>query len=253
MAEKEIPIQTPDGTTKTFIATPDGGGPSPVILLYMDAPGIRDDLRDMARRVAKAGYYCVLPDFYYHFGDNVSFDVTKLAPGSDEMNRMFGTMQQLTDDMVISDTKAILDHVAEDDEAADGPKGCVGFCMGGRHALRVVSALPDEFAAGAGLHPSFLVTDAPDSPHLGCKDVAAELYLSYGEVDQVAPPATIPAVREELERHGVRVEFDVHAGADHGFMFPGSHAYSEEAAERSWERTLDLFGRTLQEVAAGAR
>lgn len=252
MAEQTVRIETPDGATSTFIATPDDGGPSPVVIFYMDAPGIREALRDMARRVAAHGYYVVLPDLYYRFGEGIVFDSAKLAPGSEEMTRMFATMQQLSDEMVVSDTRAILEYVKSDELADDGPRGCVGFCMGGRHVLRVMSALPDEFAAGSGLHPSFLVTDGTDSPHLGCQNLSGELYLAYGEIDEVAPPSTIPALRQELDRHGVRVNFDVYAGADHGFMFPG-HRYQEEAAEQSWERTLDLLRRNLQGATVGAR
>jgi carboxymethylenebutenolidase len=252
VAEKTIRIDTGDGRCTTFIAHPDGEGPFPVVMFYMDASGIREELRDMARRIAGHGYYTVLPDFYYRFGDNVSFDPAKLSPGSEEMNRMFATMGKLSDDMVIADTQAILHHVAGDAAAASGPRGCVGFCMGGRHVLRVMSALPDEYAAGAGLHPSFLVTDAPDSPHLGAATIRGELYLSYGEVDQIAPASNVPVLTEQFESAGVKAEFDVHAACDHGFMFPGHHAYNEGAAERSWERTLDLFGRNLHGVAAAA-
>lgn len=252
MAEKTVRITIGEGQCTTFIAHPDGEGPFPVVLFYMDAPGIREVLRDMARRVARHGYCAVLPDLYYHFGEHVSFDTTKLAPGSEEMNRMFATMAKLSDDMVIADTRAILDHLAGEDAADPGPKGCVGFCMGGRHVVRVMAALPDAFAAGSALHPSFLVTEAPDSPHLGVQTIRGELYLSYGEVDQIAPISNIPVLREQFERAGVRAEFDTHPGCDHGFMFPGHHAYNEAAAERSWERTLDLFGRNLQGVAAAA-
>jgi carboxymethylenebutenolidase len=251
VAEKEITVETADGTMKTLVAHPDSGGPFPIVIMYMDAPGIRDDLRDMARRVAAAGYYCVLPDLYYRFGDGICFDTTKLAPGTDEFQRMFATMQKLSDDMVIADTRAILAQIEDDEAASLGPKGCVGFCMGGRHVLRAVSALPDEFVAGAGLHPSALVTDAPDSPHLGVGSVRAALYLSYGEIDEVAPPDSIPPVREQLDRHGIRAEIDVHPEAAHGFMLPG-HAYQQDAAERSWERTLELLRENLQGAPVGA-
>jgi carboxymethylenebutenolidase len=252
VSEKEIRVETADGTMKGFVAHPDGGGPFPVVILYMDAPGIRDDLRDAARRVAAAGYYCVLPDLYYRFGEGINFDTSKLAPGSEEFERMIGTMQRLSDDMVVADTRALLAEIEDDPAASAGAKGCVGFCMGGRHVLRAVAALPDEFAAGAGLHPSFLVTEAPDSPHLGVESVRAALYLSYGEIDEVAPVSSIPPVRERCDQHGVRVDIDVHPGADHGFMLPGLHAYQEDASERSWERTLELLRENLQAAPVGA-
>ena len=68
MIEKTVDIATADGACTTFIAHPDRGGPHPAILFYMDAPAIREELRDMARRLASAGYYVVLPNLYYRAG-----------------------------------------------------------------------------------------------------------------------------------------------------------------------------------------
>ena len=68
MAEFEIDVVTPDGKMGSFVAHPDGKGPFPAVILYMDAPGIREELRDFARRIASQGYFCLLPDMYYRNG-----------------------------------------------------------------------------------------------------------------------------------------------------------------------------------------
>ena len=68
MIEQTIDISTKDGATTTFIVHPDRGGPHPLIIFYMDAPAIREELRDMARRLASAGYYVMLPNLYYRAG-----------------------------------------------------------------------------------------------------------------------------------------------------------------------------------------
>src|SRR6201999_1915546 len=68
MIEQTVDIATKDGKTTTFIVHPERGGPFPVIFFYMDAPGIREELRDMARRFATVGYYVVLPNLYYRSG-----------------------------------------------------------------------------------------------------------------------------------------------------------------------------------------
>ena len=68
MIDQQIDIPTRDGRVTTFITHPERDGPHPVILFYMDAPGIREELRDMARRLATAGYYVVLPNMYYRAG-----------------------------------------------------------------------------------------------------------------------------------------------------------------------------------------
>ncbi len=65
MIEHDLDIRTTDGAMNTFITHPEEGGPFPVVLFYMDAPGKREELHDMARRIATVGYYVVLPNLYY--------------------------------------------------------------------------------------------------------------------------------------------------------------------------------------------
>ena len=61
MIERQLDIPTRDGATTTFIVHPERGGPHPAVLFFMDAPAIREELRDMARRLATSGYYVMLP------------------------------------------------------------------------------------------------------------------------------------------------------------------------------------------------
>jgi carboxymethylenebutenolidase len=68
MIDQQIEIATKDGHTTTFITHPERGGPFPVIIFYMDAPAIREELRDMARRFGTSGYYVMLPNLYYRAG-----------------------------------------------------------------------------------------------------------------------------------------------------------------------------------------
>ena len=65
MVEINFEIRTGDGLMDCFAAHPGGDGPFPPVILYMDAPGIREELRDITRRIAGQGYFCLLPDLYY--------------------------------------------------------------------------------------------------------------------------------------------------------------------------------------------
>ena len=65
MVDQEIDIPTVAGAMNTFITHPEEGGPHPVVLFLMDAPGKREELHDMARRLGSAGYYVMLPNLYY--------------------------------------------------------------------------------------------------------------------------------------------------------------------------------------------
>jgi len=68
MIEATLDLATKDGAMETFICHPERGGPFPAVFLLMDAPGIREELRDMVRRLGTVGYYVVLPNLYYRAG-----------------------------------------------------------------------------------------------------------------------------------------------------------------------------------------
>ena len=110
MQTRQIDIQTADGAMDCFIARPDGDGPFMPVLFYMDVPGIRQELRDMAMRVASDGFLCVLPDLYYRSG-KVRFDLRK---GESELKKMFAEGSKLTNQMIVSDTAAMLAHLDAD-------------------------------------------------------------------------------------------------------------------------------------------
>src|SRR5438270_751395 len=68
MQERVIAIPAADGAIETFITHPVEGGPFAGVVIYMDIWGVREELFDIARRVATVGYYCMVPDFYYREG-----------------------------------------------------------------------------------------------------------------------------------------------------------------------------------------
>jgi len=125
MVEKETPIRTADGVMTTFVVRPDGDGPYPVAVLYMDGAGYRDQVKQNARRFAADGYYCVAPDLYYRIGERLSFDMSKMAitgfkgPEADQMMR---AATSVTPEKVVSDTRAILAAIAADPAAGSATR-----------------------------------------------------------------------------------------------------------------------------------
>ena len=88
MIEETLDISTKDGEMETFICRPERGGSLPAVFLLMDAPGIREELRDMARRLGTVGYYVLLPNLYYRAGRDTIFGPGVLEDGSAERERM---------------------------------------------------------------------------------------------------------------------------------------------------------------------
>ena len=245
MIEKTVDIPTADGATTTFLCHPERGGPYPVILFYMDAPAIREELRDMARRLASVGYYVVLPNLYYRAG------VMELGPfgsGPDDpiRARMFALMNSLSIPMIMSDTDAILKFLEADPAASTGPAGAVGYCMSGQYAINAAARYPGRVAAAASIYGVRLVTEAVDSPHLVAADASAELYFACAETDHWAPPEMVESLTTALMATTARAEVELYPGVEHGFAFPGRAAYNRDAAERHWERLFALFGRNLR-------
>jgi carboxymethylenebutenolidase len=247
VSDRETRVQTAGGAMTTFFAAPEGPGPFPTVVVFMDAAGLRDELRGIGRQVAGQGYYAVVPDLYHSFGDGITFDASKLRdPDSGELGRMFAQVDQLSDDAVMADTRALLGELAGDPLASDGPRGAVGFCLGGRLVVRALTTFPDAFAAGSALHPTRIVREGPDSPHLRIGEMRGELYVGLGGADSFQPPELFGPARKELEQHGIAHLVEVHEGADHGFMIPDMPTYDEQASERCWERTFELFDRALR-------
>src|SRR4051794_32929444 len=104
MIEQTLDIATRDGATTTFIVHPERHGAHPVVIFFMDAPAIREELRDMARRIATAGYYVMLSNLYYRSGVMELADI-KPPPADDKewRARMFELMGSLTIPMIMSD------------------------------------------------------------------------------------------------------------------------------------------------------
>jgi carboxymethylenebutenolidase len=255
MHEQEIRVHTPDGEMTTFVVHPDDGGSFPIAVLYMDAVGYREQLKENARRFAADGYYCVAPDLFYRSGEQLTFDMQKLRAGGfqgPEAERLMSVVRSLKPDMVVSDTQAIFEAIESDPAAVgSGPKVCVGYCMGARFALHVASVLADEFVAAAGIHPGAPITDQPDSPHRDLPGVRGELYFAFAESDRF-PPELVDQFRDELERNDVKGVVERVPGTQHGFSMADLPVYQREGAERHFERTLDLWRRNLSQQTVEA-
>jgi carboxymethylenebutenolidase len=252
MKEHSLSVPTPDGLMPTFVAMPDGDGPFPPVVLFMDIWGMREQLRDVARFVAAEGYACAAPDLYYRKG-SAHFDhrhddgktMSIFVMDADERQKMLDYAEQLTDDMAISDAGALIDAMRKIEGVGGGYAGSFGYCMGGRHVVKVAAAHPGIFRASASLHGTYLVTDDAGSPHRGAPNIQGEIYFGYGEKDSFTQPDVIDAVRDAFAGSPAAFHERVHADTDHGYAIPDRDVYNEAASREDWKIIFDMFGRTL--------
>jgi carboxymethylenebutenolidase len=249
MIEQTLDIATADGAMETFICRPERGGSHSAVFFLMDAPGIREELRDMARRLATCGYFVLLPNLYYRAGRDSKFGADVLEEGSAERERMRAIRAKMTIPPVMEDIAALLAFVDCQVAVAKGPVGCHGYCMSGPYALAAAARYPARIAAAASFYGTWLVSDAEESPHQSLARVKAELYIACAEHDELAPLPMVEALRGLFNRAGTAGELEIYPGVHHGFAFAQRWCYDKSAAERHWERLLALYRRRLAQSA----
>ncbi len=239
MIDREIDISTDDGAMNTFITHPEEGDAHPLVLFLMDAPGKREELHDMARRLGTAGYYVMLPNLYYR-------RVREYRIEESSREEMFSHMDSLSNQMVIADIKKLIDFAVSDGAARTDKIGCMGYCMSGPFAFAAAAAFPEQIAASASLHGVCLYTDSPDSPHLDAAQITGEMYFACAETDEYAPPEMVEKLEQHLTTTGIDYRIEWYPDTEHGFVFPQRKGkYHKASAERHWERLLAMFGRCL--------
>ena len=245
MIERDIEVATPTGRMNGHVAYPEEGGPFPVVLLYMDAPGIRPELHNMASRIATVGYFVLMPNLYYRTDRTVDFPLARMdEPGF--RNAMLGKVRSLDMRMMLEDTDAILQHLQREPKARPGPLGAVGYCMSGRWVFGAAATYPERFAAIASVYGTGLCTDAPDSPHLAAGKIKGEIYFACAENDTYVPLSQIDALRWHLAATKINHRIEIFPGAQHGFVFADRGHYDRSGAERHWERVFAMLERNLK-------
>jgi carboxymethylenebutenolidase len=245
MSLRSVTIETKDGVCPASLSRPKEGT-WPAVILFMDAPGIRPTLVEMAERLASHGYVVLLPDLFYRAGPYEPVDPATLFSDPERRAWFEKFYSSTSPAKARADTAAFLSFLDAQPEVR-GPKvGCVGYCMGGGMALTAAGAYPDRVAAAASFHGGRLATSHPESPHLLAPRMKGHIYVAGAENDASFPEEQRIVLEKSLAGAGVRHVVETYAGARHGFAVPDNPSYEREAAERHWESLLKLFRETLE-------
>ena len=238
ITEQIIDTETADGPMAIVHKQPEGGSTKRV-LIFMDAPGIRGSLHTFAARLADAGYEVAIPDLWHRHGRMIGYDPADAEANPNARTHIMEMLATLDDGQVQMDRDAALAALGW----TDGVIGTIGFCLGARYVHKAMQELPDRFPAGAMWHPSFLTDDTDASPHLTVGEIG-ELWIGIGTADQVQSIEMHQRYFDAIE--GIdTITLRIFEGADHGYTWPVSPNYHEEAATVGWAATTELFERAL--------
>ncbi|MGE0386850.1 MAG: dienelactone hydrolase family protein [Gammaproteobacteria bacterium] len=236
MLEREISLDTGDGTMPAFVVHPDRGGPFPVVLMYMDGLGMREALHDLARRLATSGYYVLLPNLYYR--DGVTEPIGLDTP--DAMARIMALVRKVTPAGALRDSECCLRFAAGDPAARPGAAGVMGYCMGGRLAVVAAQALGARIGAAVSIHPGFLDDALPALLATDLRAIRGAVYVAAADNDPTFTDEQRTTLDRALRAAGAPFEIELHRGATHGYFVPGERL-EKAHAERTWSRALALL------------
>lgn len=242
--EYEVQVSTDNGVMPVFVAHPDTAGPFPLVVMLMDAGGIRDGLKENARRMAADGYYVMLPNLFHRSAGT--------GPIEDlhDMDRITVLNTGLNNADVIRDVAACATFAASQPPAtATDHFGLIGYCMGGRLGVTIAQALGDKVAAVVSLHPGYMATRSAQSPHLFLDNIKARIYFGVAERDEHLSPGQVARLEEALQAHGVDYRLETLPGTEHGYAVPGRTTYHAQGADHARQQARVLFAETLKATA----
>lgn len=230
----EVRIPTAEGDVPAYRAMPTHGGPFPTVLVVQEIFGVHEYIKDVCRRLAKAGYYAVAMEMFARQGD-----VSKLS-GIDDIRAV---VAKVPDAQVMSDLDAAVAFAKQSGRADTARLGITGFCWGGR-VTWLYSAHNPGVKAGVAWYGR-LVGEASANTPKHPVDIAAGLNAPvlglYGGEDQGIPAATVEQMRSACKAAGKTCEIHVYQGAPHAFHADYRPSYRAEPAQDGWAKLLAWF------------
>jgi carboxymethylenebutenolidase len=233
LVQSEVEIDAGDRKIPAYLARPAKGGRFPVIFVYSEIFGVHEWIKDICRRLAKAGYVAIAPDLFVRAGDP-----SKLT----DFPAILKIVGATPEAQVTSDTAATLKWLKAQPFADMKRLGVTGFCWGGGKTWLAVERFP-EFKAGVAWYGPLAKNAYPQTaPVELAKDLHAPVLGLYGGLDKGIPQADVEAMRAALKAAGkTGSEIIVYPNAQHGFLADYRPSYNAADAADAWAKMLAFF------------
>lgn len=237
LVQSLVELSAPDRKIPAFIARPADSKRHPVVVLISEIFGLHEYIRDTCRRLAKAGYVVIAPDFFVRAGDpSTMTDFPAIL-------KIVGTA---TDQQVTTDLMAAVAYLKAQTFADTDRMGITGFCWGGNIVWEASERLR-YFRAGVAWYGR-LTGDYATNDTTGKRaiDMVGDLHNPvlglYAEKDSGIPVADVEKMKVALKAAGkTGSEIVIYPGVQHGFHADYRPSYDKAAAEDGWKRMLAFF------------
>jgi carboxymethylenebutenolidase len=226
-------VKVTGGDMPVYFARPANVQNPPVILVAMEIFGLHEYIKDVTRRLAKAGALAIAPNYYFRSGQDLTTitDMAKLGP----------IVNAKTDTELFADLDATVAWAKA--EGGDTNRlGVMGYCRGGRTVWHYSTHNPN-LKAGVAFYGS--LADKSDAVPKSSIELAPEVKEPvlglYGAEDTGIKVEQVKEMEEKLKAAGKTAEFHIYPGAPHGFHADYRPSYRKEAAEDAWNKMLGWF------------
>ena len=227
-----VDVQATDRKIPAYLARPEAKGKHPVVFVNSEIFGVHEWVKDVCRRLAKAGYVAIAPDLFVRAGDP-----SKLT----DMQAVMKIVAAQPEAQVLGDTQATLKYLAAQPYADMKRLGATGFCWGGGATWRDCETF-SEFKAGVAWYGPLKAGSYPRTPPLDAvKDLKCPVLGLYGGQDRGIPQKDVEDMRAALKAAGKQAEIIVYPDAQHGFLADYRPSYDAKASADAWGKMLAFF------------
>jgi carboxymethylenebutenolidase len=229
-----VEIPTADRKIPAYLARPARAGKHPVVFVNSEVFGLHEWVKDICRRLAKAGYVALAPDLFVRAGDPSKTEDFKIV---------MDIVRKTPEAQVLGDTRASLKYLAAQPFSDMKRLGATGFCWGGGATWRDAETFPEFKAAVAWYGPLKPGPYPRVAPLEAAKDIKCPVLGLYGGQDKGISQADVEAMRAAAKAAGKTVEIVVYPEAQHGFLADYRPSYNQAASEDGWKKMLAWFAK----------
>ena len=219
---------------RAYYGAPEGTGPHPCIVVYIEAFGVNDHFLKLTQRLADEGFATITPDIYD--GDIYAYE---------NLDGAIGKLKAMDDETVMAQTEQCLDWMAGRTEADTSRAAVTGFCMGGRYAFLANAHLASRFKGAAAFYGGGI---GPEEDFVGRKtlldrieEMQTPILLWYGSEDQSIQPEELGRIAKAMAEGKREYRMTCFPNVGHGFFCEDRASYDKYAAETSFKQTVNFF------------